>query len=323
MQRPTYYNMSNRVAYLSPSPTPRMNSEQRVAISPNTHSRLKTFASKRFRGVGSLSKLSCIVLDSYLSHLERAYFGRAKATACIPIPTNIRDFDAVLFDMDGVLCDSEIASRRAAVSVFQTYYNTIVNEEDFSPFTGTGEANFLAGVANLYNIPDFDEEKAKEQFFHVYTTYGYTADLTSFPGVRNLVERMKQLGLKVAVASSADGIKVNANLEAIGLPKEEFDYITDSTMIVNKKPSPDIFYAAAQGVGCLPERCVVIEDAVVGVKAAKLAGMRCIGVTTSLDKEKLIQAGADVIRSEPAMIEIVDIFGKDVFAEMDQIESET
>lgn len=312
---------SNHLAYLPPSVTP-FAANQRIAISPTVHTRLKNLAAKRFRGVGSISKLGTIVLDNYLCHLERAYFGRARATACVPIPESARDYDAVLFDMDGVLCDSEIASRNAAVAVFQKFYNTSVSADDFAAFTGTGEANFLAGVANLYNVEGFDAEVGKQQFFEVYTQNGYTADLTSFPGVVGLVKRVKQLGLKVAVASAADAVKVDANLKAIGLPRDTFDWVTSSDQIVNKKPAPDVFLAAAKGLGVRPDRCVVVEDAVAGVQAAKAARMRCVAVTTSLGSEDLDKAGADVIREEPGMIEIFDLFGRDVFAEMEAVESE-
>lgn len=215
--------------------------------------------------------------------------------------------------MDGVLCDSEIPSRQAAVTTFRQYYGLSVNTDDFAPFTGTGEANFLAGVAGLYGVQGFDPEIAKLQFFDIYVSGGYTDTLMPFPGVVGLVNRVKEMGLKVAVASAADAVKVDANLKAIGLPPDTFDFITSSDDIANKKPAPDVFLAAAKGVAVSPERCVVIEDAVAGVKAARAAGMRCIAVSTSLPREALEKERPDVVRDEPALIEIRDIFGKDIF----------
>lgn len=293
-----------------------LQAQQRIAISPQTHARLVRIASKRFRGNGSLSKLGCAVLHEYLNHMERVYFGAPGAKACLPVPSSARDYDAVVFDMDGVLCDSEMASRQAAVATFRKFYNTEVQPEDFAPFTGTGEANFLHGVAKLYNVQGFDPEEAKQKFFEVYIKYGYISDLLPFRGIPNLVERVKSLGLKVAVASAADAIKVEANLNAIGLPPSTFDFTTSSDDIENKKPAPDVFLAAAKGLGVQPERCVVIEDAVAGVQAALAAGMRCVAVSTSLPAENLEKAGADVVREEPALIEIADLFGKDVFADV-------
>lgn len=292
------------------SSTPLNGAMQRVAISQTTHNRLKNVAAKRFRGVGSVSKLGTIVLDKYLGHMERAYFGRVGARCCVAIPAEQRDYDAVLFDMDGVLCDSEIASRNAAVCVFRRFYNVTVRAEDFAPFTGTGEANFLAGVAKVYKVANFDAEVAKQQFFEVYHKHGYVNELRSFPGVDGLVRRVKQLGLKVAVASSADRVKVDANLSAIGLGAEQFDFVTCGDDIERKKPAPDVFLAAARGVGVAAARCVVVEDAEAGVVAAKRAGMRCVAVSTSLPGAALSAAGADVVRVEPALIEVRDLLGE-------------
>ncbi|CDF39377.1 HAD-superfamily hydrolase [Chondrus crispus] len=219
--------------------------------------------------------------------------------------------------MDGVLCDSELPSRHAAVALFDQFYNVSVSADDFSPFTGTGEANFLAGVAALYRVPAFDPDEAKARFFDIYTSREYIADLAPFPGVVSLVQRVKALGLKVAVASAADRVKVDANLNAIGLPPETFNFITSSDFIPNKKPAPDVFLAAANGLNVRPDRCVVIEDAIAGVQAAKAAGMRCIAVSTSLPSDLLEKEAPDVIRGEPALIEIRDIFGEDIFENLD------
>lgn len=288
----------------------------RVALSPSVYSQLKVLAKKRLRGVGTISRMGSIVLDNYLSHIERAYFGRPRATCCTPVPQSARDIDAVIFDMDGVLCDSEIISRQVAVDVFSTHYALSVQPHDFAPFTGRGEAAFLAGVADIYNVPDFDPEKAKDQFFDIYVNSEFINDLKAFPGVKNLISRVKQLGLKVAVASAADAVKVNANLTAIGLPRETFDFVTSSENIRNKKPAPDVFLQAAKGMNVEPSRCVVIEDATAGVEAALAAGMRCIAVATSLDKEQLESAGPHVVREQPAYIELIDLFGRDVFEDL-------
>lgn len=287
----------------------------RVALSPSTHKRLKNFASKRMRGPGSVSKLGSIVLDNYLGHMERVYFGRAGAMTCTAIPADKRDIDAVIFDMDGVLCDSEHISRVVGAAVFDQKYGVKVRPEDFAPFTGTGEASFLAGVAGVYNVPGFDAEEAKRAFFQIYVSGGYTLQLTPFTGVVGLISRIAQLGLKVGVASAADAVKVDANLSAIGLPRDSFDFVTSSDDIVHKKPAPDVFLAAARGLGVQPERCVVVEDAVAGVQAALAAGMRCIGVATSLEASALEAAGAHVVRDQPAFIELADLFGSDVFAD--------
>ncbi|CAN6588763.1 unnamed protein product [Malus baccata var. baccata] len=125
---------------------------------------------------------------------------------------------AVLFDMDGVLCDSEEPSRLAAVDVFAEM-GVQVTVEDFVPFMGTGEANFLGGVASVKGVKGFDPEAAKKRFFEIYLDkYAKPNSGIGFPGALELITQCKEKGLKVAVASSADRIKVNANLAAANLP---------------------------------------------------------------------------------------------------------
>ena len=101
--------------------------------------------------------------------------------------------------------------------------------------------------------------------------------------------------LKMAVASSADRVKIDINLREIGLSAETFDVIVSGEDVERKKPFPDIYLLAAQRVSELPENCLVVEDAVSGVKAAKAAGARCLAVTTSFPAEKLTEA--DIIKS--------------------------
>jgi HAD superfamily hydrolase (TIGR01509 family) len=98
-----------------------------------------------------------------------------------------------------------------------------------------------------------------------------------------------------ALASAADRRKINATLAAAGIDRDLFKEILSGEDVVNKKPSPDIYIMAGQKLNLAPSDCVVIEDAVNGVKAAKAAGMFAIGVTTSFSAEVLTAAGADFI----------------------------
>ncbi|XP_020264541.1 NHL repeat-containing protein 2 isoform X1 [Asparagus officinalis] len=117
----------------------------------------------------------------------------------------------------------------------------------------------------------------------------------------------KNRGLKVAVASSADRIKVDANLAAAGLPVSIFDAIVSADAFENLKPAPDIFLAASKKLDVHPSECLVIEDALAGVQAAKAAQMRSIAVTTTLSEEKMLQAGPSLIRKNIRDISINDI----------------
>ena len=91
-----------------------------------------------------------------------------------------------------------------------------------------------------------------------------------------------------------------ANLREIGLPESLFGTVVDGNQVVGKKPAPDIFLEAARRLGLPPEACLVIEDAVSGVAAARAAGMRCLGITSSFSASEL--AGAEWLAADLAHV---------------------
>jgi len=209
---------------------------------------------------------------------------------------------AVVFDMDGVLTDSEPLINAAAVAMFREQGLT-VQPEDFLPFVGTGENRYLGGVAEKHGFP-LDLEASKRRTYQIYLGLVPT-QLRAFPGAVELVRHCQRHGLKVAVASSADLIKIEANLRQIGLPPATWDAIVCAEDVEHKKPAPDIFWAAARKLGLAPSDCVVIEDAVNGIQAAKAAGMRCIAVAQSFAAAQLGQA--DLVRTTIADITWEDL----------------
>ncbi|KAH7676395.1 HAD hydrolase subfamily IA protein [Dioscorea alata] len=214
---------------------------------------------------------------------------------------------AVLFDMDGVLCNSEGAAGMAAVDVFADI-GVEVEAEDFMPFVGTGDANFLGSVARLKGVEEFDTVTAKKRFYEIYINkYAKPNSGIGFPGALELVMECKRRGLKVAVASSADRVKVNANLAAAGFDPSIFDAIVPADGLKRLKPAPDIFLKASKDLNAPAHECIVIEDAFAGVQAAKAAGMRCIAVMTSLSEDRVKQANPSLIRKEIGDISIQDI----------------
>ncbi|XP_058082799.1 protein SUPPRESSOR OF QUENCHING 1, chloroplastic isoform X2 [Magnolia sinica] len=224
-----------------------------------------------------------------------------------PVATVWGKVSAVLFDMDGVLCNSEVLARQAAVDVF-TEMGIDVEAEDFVPFMGTGDANFLGGVAALKGITGFDCQVAKKRFYEIYLEkYAKPESGIGFPGALELIMQCKSNGLKVAVASSADRVKVDANLAASDLPQSMFDAILSADSFENLKPAPDVFLAASKSLNVPASECIVVEDALAGVQAAKAAQMRCIALTTTLSREALQQLGPSLIRKEIGNISLRDI----------------
>jgi len=211
---------------------------------------------------------------------------------------------AVIFDMDGVLTDSEPLICAAAVAMFQER-GLAVQPDDFRPFVGTGENRYISGVAEKYNFP-IDIPSAKKRTYEFYLEL-VPLRLEAFPGAQSLVRACQQSGLKIAVASSADLIKIDANLRKIDLPPEMWDAIVTGDDVEHKKPAPDIFLAAAAKLGMTPAQCVVIEDAVNGAQAAKAAGMRCVAVAQTFPSEQLRLA--DLVKEKIADIAFTDLYG--------------
>lgn len=198
--------------------------------------------------------------------------------------------EAVLFDMDGVLVDSEAYICQAGIAMFaEKGYSVLA--EDFLPYTGMGENRYLGGVAEKHKVP-FDLEKDKARTYEIYADL-VRGKLSPLDGVYHFIERCRMQGLKMAVASSADPVKVNINLEEIGLKRELFQAIVTGLDIEHKKPAPDIFLKAAKLIGADPKHCLVVEDAISGVAAGKAAGTRVLALTTSFSPGEL--SGADWI----------------------------
>lgn len=212
--------------------------------------------------------------------------------------------EAVIFDMDGVLTDSEPLINAAAVAMFHER-GVPVQPDDFLPFVGTGENRYIGGVAEKHGVT-LDIEAAKRRTYEIYLDFVPTR-LRAFPGAVELVRTCRHAGLKVAVASSADLVKIEANLNQIGLPPREWEAIVSAEDVTHRKPAPDIFLAAARKLGVSPEACVVIEDAVNGVQAAKTAGMRCIAVAQTFDAALLGQA--DLVRPGIRDLTLADVRG--------------
>ncbi len=193
----------------------------------------------------------------------------------------------VLFDMDGVLVDSEKYICDAAILMFGEKGLT-VKAEDFIPFIGKGENRYIGGVAEHYNFP-IVIEKVKARTYAIYEEIT-KGKLEALPGVHTFMRYCREHGLKMSVATSADRVKMLINLKGIGLSESCFDATVNGLEVERKKPFPDIFIFAAQKLGLKPEECLVVEDAISGVEAAKAAGAKCLGLTTSFKATDLAKA---------------------------------
>jgi HAD superfamily hydrolase (TIGR01509 family) len=197
------------------------------------------------------------------------------------------DLRGVILDMDGVIVDSEPLMKEACVRLFAEKGQTVF-PDDFNPFIGTGEDRMLGGVAEKYGIT-LDLHKDKARTYAIYLDL-IPGRLHALPGVFSFIEACQKRRLKLALASSADSIKVQGNLRAIGLSAATFNALVNGSEVTRKKPFPDIFLKAAEELQLKPVDCLVVEDAVAGVQAAKSAGSLCLALTTSFPADRLTAA---------------------------------
>ena len=199
----------------------------------------------------------------------------------------------LLFDVDGVIADTEALNAHASVLMFAELYGVTVQPEDFQPFIGAGDERYVAGVAEQYGVAlDVEAAVARraENFFKLL----HDGPLPAAPGVRELVDQARATEhVKLAIATSCRKDKQFPVIEGTGLQLEWFEAVITGDDVTHKKPDPQIYRLAGERLGLPPERCVVIEDAPVGVQAAQAAGMRCVAVLSSAPREVL--TGADLI----------------------------
>jgi HAD superfamily hydrolase (TIGR01509 family) len=198
---------------------------------------------------------------------------------------------AVLFDMDGVLVDSESVITEASIRALRDW-GINAKSSDFHEFTGMGEDRFIGGVAEKYGMSYTLDMKRKA--YEIYLTI--VDDMIGmYPAAVPVLRELNGVGYRLVLASAADRIKVDANLRAAGIDSGLFCAILSGDDVVNKKPAPDVYLLAAEKAGIAPENCVVVEDALGGLAAAHAAGMRCICITTSFSEEILRENGAEYI----------------------------
>ena len=192
-------------------------------------------------------------------------------------------YKAILFDMDGVLIESEFLMRHAAIQALAEY-GIEAKHEDFREFTGMGEDMFVGGVAEKYgHTYTFDmKDRAYDYFGEQVKELAHVPE-----GVKEMLTALHEKGLVMAVCSAADLRKVRYNIQAIGVDESIFSALVTGSDVERKKPFPDIYLKGAQLIGMDPKDCLGVEDAVSGIKAAHAAGMDAVGVPTTFSKEEL------------------------------------
>lgn len=199
----------------------------------------------------------------------------------------------LIFDVDGVIADTERVNAEASIKVFENVFGVRgVVRSDFEAGLGRGAAEYVRAAAQVHGITLSDEEvvAATEARQHTFLQMLQAERLPPFPGVLELMESaMERNDFGVGIATSSTREKSEAVLISADVPYTQMVYVTGSD-VKNRKPHPELFLTAAERLGLNPGRCIVIEDAPDGIAAAHAAGCRCVGVANSASRDRLIKA---------------------------------
>ena len=202
--------------------------------------------------------------------------------------------NTIIFDCDGVLVDSEKYSCRALNVVFEQEFNIEIGT-DYSPVIGKRLFDSLSYYLKKHQL---SLESISELMIKKDRIYQNLArnNLATFPGSLEFLNAAKNIGYKIAVASSGSVDKIHFSLNEVGI-STFFDVIVSAEEVSIGKPDPEIFLLAAKRVGFSPEKCLVIEDSLNGAIAAKKANMSVFGFPGTFDKDLFTQINVEYLNN--------------------------
>ena len=198
---------------------------------------------------------------------------------------------AVIFDMDGLMIDSEPFHQKAFDTVLKEYGSGLSIAENNSLYVGIGDIAAAEDMVKRKQLPISKEELIQKKQT-VYMQY-LQSDIIAQDGLIELLIELKQLKFKTAVASGSTLDEIQAIVKHLKID-EHFDFLCSSSQVPKGKPAPDIFLYAASKLGVDPTKCVVLEDAPSGLCAGKAANMHVI-IVPSRETIGKDFTGADVV----------------------------
>lgn len=216
--------------------------------------------------------------------------------------TNHSEVKCIIFDCDNVLVDTESTLVSVLMNMARTYGAEMDTEEAIRVFSGRQllqSIRILEQRSGVTFPADFEKE------FRIKLYDEFRKGVQPIDGAKDLLKNLK---LPYCVASSGPREKIELNLGLTGL-LDFFDEnrIFSSYDIDSWKPEPDIFLHAANTMGFLPEECVVIEDSLAGVEAAKAGGFRVYGLTNGFNQQELTEQGAIVFNEMKGLTHLLNI----------------
>jgi HAD superfamily hydrolase (TIGR01509 family) len=198
----------------------------------------------------------------------------------------------VIFDMDGVIVDTEPVHRYAYYQLFEEL-NITVPEEMYTSFTGFSTRNTFQILKTNFDLSQDVEDLIQEKRNRFNDAFDTKEDLTLLDGVENLIKDLHQNGMQLIVASSASKVTIDRVFTRFNL-HQYFSHIVSGEDFPQSKPHPAIFEHAASLSIAPKENCIVIEDSTNGVKAANAAGIFCVGYQSFHSKDQNL-ATADIV----------------------------
>lgn len=179
----------------------------------------------------------------------------------------------IIFDMDGVLINSEIYYYNALIRLIESDGKK-VDREDFKKIVGLSGKDSRDVIAFYYQ-EDFDHVDFMNRFRSGYMGENIDYSTILFPYVHETLDKLKSRGLKLALASSSSMRTITQAIEQTDI-KDYFDFVIGGDLVENPKPDNEIYLKAMDGIGLNKDNCIAIEDSFAGIKAAKNAGLYTI-----------------------------------------------
>ncbi len=190
---------------------------------------------------------------------------------------------AIIFDMDGVISDTQKLHSLVESEILARFNINITPDEITQRYSGVKTKEFISKLLTDKAV-EFDINMLMAEKWQKMAALASQA-VDPVDGIFELLDLCKKLNLKTAVGTASSIAYATQVLQSLNL-FEKFDFIATSDMVKAGKPEPDIFLLAAEKIGMLPVDCVVIEDGINGLIAANRAGMKCIGLVKNIDDRK-------------------------------------
>ena len=202
---------------------------------------------------------------------------------------------AVIFDMDGVIVDSEPLHKAVERQMFVDLGIDVPLERQHA-FTGTSNAIMWTQLKAEYHLPESVETYVNMKEERYLRLLRIDTTISLIPGVEAALRSLFERGIPVGLASSSSLENIRIILERFNLNRY-FRAVTSGEEVLLSKPNPDVFLLAAKRMGIQPTDCLVIEDSANGVKAAKSAGMFCVGLKVDEHNHQDLSLADSVITS--------------------------